>query len=145
MKTNLTNNAEFFKPLTVAVAIAMGAITMQVNAEEMTQSGTQYDTSWQSPLAAEFSALDTTGNGLLLPNEASKGKAFNKSTFAKADVNKDGYIDQDEYIYFKTGAWPVVAKPNIDPNEVNLPDSASSTTSSEGDTMMMDDAGDMQQ
>ncbi|MEZ0317338.1 MAG: BON domain-containing protein, partial [Methylophilaceae bacterium] len=52
------------------------------------------------------------GNGLLLPNEASKDKAFNKRTFAKADVDHDGYIDQNEYIHFKTGEWPVAVKPN---------------------------------
>lgn len=69
-------------------------------------------TGWQAPLAAEFSKLDTSGNGLLKPNEASKGKAFNKKTFAQADVDHDGYIDQNEYIHFKTGEWPATVKPN---------------------------------
>lgn len=74
-------------------------------------------TGWQAPLAAEFSKLDTSGNGLLKPNEASKGKVFNKKTFAKADVDHDGYIDQNEYIHFKTGEWPVSVKPNqVQPN-----------------------------
>lgn len=63
-------------------------------------------TGWQTPLAAEFSRLDTSGNGLLKPNEATRGNAFNKKTFAQADQDHDGYIDQNEYIYFKTGAWP---------------------------------------
>jgi hypothetical protein len=61
-------------------------------------------TGWQTPLAAEFSRLDTSGNGLLKPHEA--GKTFNKKSFAKADVDHDGTIDQNEFIYFKTGAWP---------------------------------------
>lgn len=62
------------------------------------------DTSWQTPLAAEFTKLDASGNGLLKPHEV--GKAFNKKSFAKADVDHDGNIDQNEYIYYKTGAWP---------------------------------------
>lgn len=62
------------------------------------------DTSWQTPLAAEFTKLDASGNGLLKPHEV--GKAFNKKSFAKADVDHDGNIDQNEYIYFKTGSWP---------------------------------------
>ncbi len=61
-------------------------------------------TGWQTPLAAEFSRLDSSGNGLLKPHEA--GRAFNKKTFAKADADHDGNIDQNEYIYYKTGAWP---------------------------------------
>jgi hyperosmotically inducible protein len=59
-------------------------------------------TGWQTPLAAEFSKLDVSGNGLVLPNEASKDKAFSKKTFAQADVDHDGAIDQAEYIQYKT-------------------------------------------
>ena len=58
-------------------------------------------TDWQSSLAAEFVKLDTSGNGLLLPLEAAKNKAFNKKTFAKADADNDGTIDQDEYIQYR--------------------------------------------
>lgn len=141
MKTTLTQQPFINQKLThktkafcATIALALGATAMHVNAE--TVADPYNNARWQSPLAAEFSALDTTGNGLLLPNEASKGKAFTKTSFAKADVNKDGYIDQDEYIYYKTGAWPVVEKPNVDPNEDNLPDSAESMTNSEGDAMM---------
>ena len=57
---------------------------------------------WQSSLAAEFVKLDTSGNGLLLPLEASKGKAFSKKTFAAADADGDGTIDQAEYIQYRT-------------------------------------------
>ena len=56
---------------------------------------------WQSSLAAEFAKLDTSGNGLLMPLEASKGKAFTKKTFAAADVDGDGTIDQNEYINYR--------------------------------------------
>ena len=57
---------------------------------------------WQTPLAIEFNKLDTTGNGLLLPGEASKGKVFNKKSFAEADTDHDGTIDQNEYVQYKT-------------------------------------------
>lgn len=68
-----------------------------------TITSTQVTNDWKTPLAAEFAKLDKTGNGLLLPNEASRGKAFNKKTFAKADADKDGTIDEQEYISFKGG------------------------------------------
>lgn len=92
-----------------ALALALSTTSLSVMAQD------EHDvelTGWQTPLAAEFSRLDTSGNGLLKPNEASKGNAFNKRTFAQADVDHDGYIDQNEYIHFKTGEWPVVVQPN---------------------------------
>ena len=66
---------------------------------------------WQTPVVIEFTKLDTSGNGLLLPKEASKGKAFNKKTFAQADADHDGTIDQNEYVFFKTGKMPEAVKP----------------------------------
>lgn len=59
-------------------------------------------TGWQAPLAAEFSRLDASGNGLVLPNEASKGGTFNKKTFSQADIDHDGTIDQAEYIHYRS-------------------------------------------
>ncbi|HSI37687.1 MAG TPA: BON domain-containing protein [Methylotenera sp.] len=92
-----------------ALALALSTTSLSV----MAQGEHELElTGWQTPLAAEFSRLDTSGNGLLKPNEASKGNAFNKRTFAQADVDHDGYIDQNEYIHFKTGEWPVVVQPN---------------------------------
>jgi hyperosmotically inducible periplasmic protein len=91
-----------------ALALIFGAGSMHAIAQD-----TDEITGWQTPLAAEFSSLDTTGNGLLLPYEASKNKAFNKKTFAQADANHDGTIDQDEYIYYKTGSWPAKVQPNV--------------------------------
>jgi hypothetical protein len=41
-----------------------------------------------------------------MPNEASKNKAFNKKTFAAADANYDGTIDQAEYIQYKSVTAP---------------------------------------
>ncbi len=125
MKTN--NLTKSFKPLALVVALAFGTTAMTTFAEDAanTMDATNmdtapasetYSTGWMSPLAAEFAALDTTGNGLLLPHEASKGKAFNKKTFAQADADHDGYIDQNEYIYFKTGKSPDAVQPqnNLD-------------------------------
>lgn len=68
---------------------------------------------WQAPVVIEFNKLDKTGNGLLLPNEASKGKAFNKKTFKQADTDNDGSIDINEYTFFKTGKMPEAAKPKM--------------------------------
>jgi hypothetical protein len=78
---------------------------------QMTPAGDTFSNDWQAPVIVEFNKLDTSGNGLLLPKEASKGKAFNKKSFAKADSDHDGTIDQNEYIFFKTGKMPEAAKP----------------------------------
>ena len=77
-----------------------------------TSKFTYKENTWQTPVAAEFSKLDVTGNGLLKPNEASKGKAFNKKSFAKADTDHDGTIDLNEYTFFKTGANPADSSMN---------------------------------
>jgi EF hand domain-containing protein len=112
------------KPFTLALVLAFGVGTMTAVAEDTAQpentgtvdarDNTPYvapiestaNTDWMSPTAAEFVKLDKTGNGLLLPYEASKDKAFNKKTFSKADIDKDGYIDLNEYTQFKTGKLP---------------------------------------
>lgn len=83
-------------------AVALGLVVGSAKAFAADDNGE----SWKAPLALEFSKLDTSGNGLLMPNEATKGHAFNQKSFAKADVDHDGSIDQDEYIYSKTGQWP---------------------------------------
>lgn len=84
---------------TSALGLLLSTVCVSALAEvEMEKTG------WQTPLATEFSRLDATGNGLLKRNEV--GKAFNRKSFDKADVDHDGYIDQNEFIYYKTGAWP---------------------------------------
>ncbi len=128
MKTTITTP---LKPFALAITVALAFNAGHVFAEETMD--TYNNSNWQSPLVVEFYALDTTGNGLLLPNEASKGKAFNKKTFAQADADHDGYIDQNEYIYFKTGAWPDAAKAST--NASSKPDSAQAMTTAEGDVM----------
>lgn len=118
MKANMIKPVNTFKPLTLAMVLAISVITTNALADDAMETAnsnpvqdTYNNANWQTPLAIEFTNLDTSGNGLLLPNEASKGKAFNKQTFAKADADHDGYIDQNEYTYYKTGKWPEVAKP----------------------------------
>lgn len=137
MKTNMKNTV---KPLAIAITFALGSAIFAGTAFAEGTADVYNNARWQSPLAVEFAALDTTGNGLLLPNEASKGKAFNKTSFAKADANNDGYIDQNEYVYYKTGAWPVVANANVDVNESSPADSAQAMPSSEGDAMEVAEA-----
>lgn len=86
------------------IKLSSAAIVLAFSSTAMSAIEGDYDTitGWQTSLAAEFTNLDTSGNGLLLPLEASKGKAFNKKTFAAADTDGDGTIDQEEYIHYKT-------------------------------------------
>ncbi len=98
------------KVTTLALTVALGIGTMSVQAidayEGYESESSPMSNDWQTPLAAEFSRLDTSGNGLVLPNEASKNKAFNKKTFAAADADHDGTIDQTEYIQYKSVTAP---------------------------------------
>ena len=125
----MDNFMHTLKPLTYALIFFASATTIAAEAEggatDNATSGandntpyvapteTSVNTDWMSPTAAEFVKLDKTGNGLLLPYEASKDKAFNKKTFSKADTNKDGYIDELEYTQFKTGKLPDEQASNI--------------------------------
>jgi hyperosmotically inducible protein len=111
MKKEIKINTHTLKLAALAITLVFGA-SNELAAEEVAETATYTNSDWQTPLAAEFSKLDTSGNGLLKPNEAMKNKAFNAKTFAKADVDHDGSIDQNEYVYFKTGAWPVVVEPS---------------------------------
>jgi EF hand len=99
-----------FSKFTIASALFLTCYTLPAMAADSFTSD-----SWQDPAAQAFNKLDTSGNGLLLPNEASKGKAFNKKTFKQADTDNDGSIDQNEYVAFKTGKSPEMAKPAAAP------------------------------
>ena len=136
---NSDNIYDILKPLTLALFLAFGAGTITAMAEDVSQPETNnavnsavddntpyvtpvetsVSTDWMSPIGAEFVKLDKTGNGLLLPYEASKDKAFNKKTFAKADTNHDGYIDLIEFTYFKTGKLPDEQAANTTNSNVN--------------------------
>jgi BON domain len=91
------------KPLnTIKLSTLAVAFAFSSSAFSATSDDTFTNNDWQSSMAQEFSGLDESGNGLLLPHEASKGKAFNKKSFAAADKDADGTIDQNEYIQHKT-------------------------------------------
>lgn len=113
----------------LAISIAFSSVAI---ADTESNSATTND--WQSSLAAEFSKLDASGNGLLMPLEASRGKAFNKKTFAAADADKDGTIDQAEYINYRTslGASNQPSTANMSTaNSSTAPDSASANVVAE--------------
>jgi hyperosmotically inducible periplasmic protein len=105
------NNFYTMNGTKLALAVALSIQVMSANAtEDYVSDNSPITNDWQTPLASEFSRLDTTGNGLIMPNEASKNKAFNKKTFTKADADHDGTIDQNEFIFYKTGSWPVTTQ-----------------------------------
>ena len=105
------------------------AVSLAFSAAANSAEGSDNDiiTGWQTSLAAEFIKLDTSGNGLLMPTEASKNNAFNKKTFATADADGDGTIDQVEYVQYKTsmGVKDVPAATTMS----NEPSDASNMTS----------------
>lgn len=104
-------------------AVALGLVIGTASAFAADDNGE----SWKAPLSLEFSKLDTSGNGLLTPNEASKNHAFNHKSFTKADMDHDGTIDQDEYIYSKTGQWPKDTQ-TVQNSSVPVPASTQETT-----------------
>jgi hyperosmotically inducible periplasmic protein len=86
---------------TTALALVLVFGVISINAIAFDTDEIQIN---QTPLAAEFSRLDTTGNGLLMPNEAAKDKLFTKKHFAEADVDRDGWLDIEEYSNYKSAA-----------------------------------------
>lgn len=120
---------------TLAVSLAFSA-----TAFSETQGNYAYTNDWQSSLAKEFIKLDASGNGLLMPTEASKGKAFNRKSFAAADADKDGTIDQAEYINHRTsmGATnqPGTANISSDTSSTDSLSTVSNTGTSNADAEM---------
>lgn len=122
------------KPLNMiklsALATALAFSNIAISATEAVTEGSAATTNdWQSSLAAEFSKLDASGNGLLMPSEASRGKAFNKKTFAAADADKDGTVDQTEYINYRTNSGATNK-----PGAASLSTDTMNTTSDSGST-----------
>ena len=120
-----TLNARTLKPVQLtALVISLTFGTVAIAADSDTING------WQSSLATEFTKLDTSGNGLLLPLEASKGKAFSKKTFAAADVDGDGTIDQNEYIKYRIsmGAKDIPANVTVTAPDNNATEKLNSTS-----------------
>lgn len=88
-----------------AVALAFSSIAISAtesSTESYTGNRSAITNDWQSSLVVDFVKLDSSGNGLVMPHEALQGKAFNKKTFAAADTDSDGTIDQAEYVKYKT-------------------------------------------
>jgi len=56
----------------------------------------------QAPYEQAFKALDTDANGKLSAKEVAKDKDFAKGAFAKADKNRNGSLDQDEFATYKS-------------------------------------------
>ena len=149
MKLFNMSNSSKIKLSTLAVTIAFSTAALSE-----TQGNYAYTNDWQSSLAKEFTKLDASGNGLLMPTEASKGKAFNKKTFAAADTDKDGTIDQTEYINHKTsmGATnqPGTASTATTTSSSSMSDSGSASvaeempmTTNEAETMPADKTAEM--
>ena len=113
------SNSSKIKLSTLAVTLAFSTAALSE-----TQGNYAYTNDWQSSLAKDFTKLDASGNGLLMPTEASKGKAFNRKTFAAADTDKDGTIDQTEYINYKTSM-----------GATNQPGTASTATTTSSSSM----------
>jgi EF hand len=140
--TRFTNiSVSNFSKLSLTGALIFCSFTLpaiaadSIEASKLAVNDTSANDSWQDPTAQEFSRLDTSGNGLLMPSEASKGKAFNKKTFAKADTDHDGTIDQDEYVVYKTGKAPAAAKPaSVTP--ANAPSTSAPATEAMPDKAM---------
>ena len=134
MKPLNTIKLSTFKLSTLVISIAFSSASIAETESNFTTTN-----DWQSSLAAEFSKLDASGNGLLMPSEASRGKAFNKKTFAAADADKDGTIDQVEYINYRTslGASNQPSTTNMSAanmstaNSSTAPDSASANVVAE--------------
>ena len=90
--------------LSIAMLLGVTSITAMAFDVNEVQDG-------QAPLAAEFKKLDINSNDVLTRYEAKKDKLFaKKAAFAKADVDKDGTLNQEEYANYKSAAQKVVVK-----------------------------------
>lgn len=58
----------------------------------------------QTAYAELFSSLDKNNDGVLSKSEAMKDPAYKKLNFSKADVDKDGTLDKEEFAAAKTKA-----------------------------------------
>ena len=99
------NNNQFLKVTTLVFALGFSATVLQANAFD-----TDEVEAGQAPLAGEFSKLDLNSNETLTHVEARKDKLFTKKHFAKADIDHDGTLDQEEYANYKSTAQKKVAK-----------------------------------
>ncbi len=78
-----------------SASLAMGLTSVPVLAgmtDEINQSGYQ----------REFKILDADSSGKLSASEIAKDKTFNDGGFGKADKNRDGALNEDEYANYKS-------------------------------------------
>lgn len=106
MKTINTLN---LKNAALLVALGFGAISLNALADD-----TSLIKNNQTPLAGEFTKLDTNADATLTRAEARKDKLFTRKHFAKADVDHDGTLDQQEYANYKSTAQKKVASVVVD-------------------------------
>ncbi len=76
-------------------------------------AGDMIDANNQAPLAEAFSNLDKNADHALSRAEASKDNLFTRKNFTKADTNRDGVLNQDEYSTFKSAAQKKAVKLTI--------------------------------
>ena len=103
------NTFSTLKSTTVAVAMVFGATTMQAFALDSDSVADSVQDERYS-LETEFKKLDTDSNALLSQAEFSNDKFFTKGHFVKADTNDDGKLNQQEYVYYKSGAQKQAVK-----------------------------------
>ena len=99
------NTLSTLKATTLAIALAFGVTSITAMAFD-----TDEVKDGQAPLTAEFKKLDTNSNQLLTQAEAGNDKLFTANHFAKADIDNDGTLSQEEYANYKSGAQKVVVK-----------------------------------
>lgn len=97
------------KSATLAIALAFGIFSMNTVAldSDSVADSVNHD---RFSLETEFKKLDTDSNALLSQAEFSKDEFFTKGHFTKADIDKDGALNQDEYVNYKSGAQKQAAK-----------------------------------
>ena len=87
-------NTAFMKHLLMAVALTgmVASLPAMARPDDITEN----------PQIEAFKKLDVNKDGVLSVKEAGKDSLFNTTHFAKADLNKSGTLDQQEYMDYKS-------------------------------------------
>lgn len=100
--------AKLASGVVVAVALTFGAYSLQVAAV-----GTEDTTVNQKPLSAEFKKLDSNSDKQLTPTEVSNDKDVGPH-FEQADIDKNGFLSDDEYANYKSSVQQKRVKAYLD-------------------------------